>query len=172
LGDENLMDDTKDGAPDKAPEKVIPSKKVSSKKSSAGSKTSKKTASKKQGFQIPEQIDIIWTVALIVAAFALGFFMGGSINAPKVEDQTLSPMMQTTPGDVSSSESQGGGSMNAPTLDESQLNGEMPSGHPNIDDSGDTGDEMGSGEKSDVPSAGSSDSNSVDVKEDPGTKKE
>ncbi|MBI4734206.1 MAG: hypothetical protein HY779_05270 [Rubrobacteridae bacterium] len=171
MGDDNLMDDVNNGAPDKAPEKVIPPKKNPARKSGGGSKSSKKASSNKQGFQIPEQIDIIWTIALIVAAFVIGFFAHGWFEAPKIDD-TLSPMMQTTPGDLSSSESQGGGGMNAPALEESQLNGGMPSGHPNIDDSGNAVDEKSSnGAKSDVPAAGSTDSKSVEVEKDPDSSK-
>jgi hypothetical protein len=169
LGDDNLMDEMENGAPDKAPEKVIPSKKVPSK--TAKKQPSK--ASKKQGFQIPEKVDIMWVVALIVAAFVIGFFVRGAIEQP-VTDTALSPMMQDSPGDVSSSQSQGGsGNMGAPALNESQLNGgQMPSSHPKIDDEGNLVGTpgAGSGAKSDVPASGSPEGKSVDVKKDPGSK--
>jgi hypothetical protein len=169
LGDDNLMDEMENGAPDKAPEKVIPSKKVAPK--TAKKQPSK--ASQKQGFQIPEKVDIMWVVALIVAAFVIGFFVRGAIEQPPAMDATLSPMMQDSPGDVSSSQSQSG-SGSAPALDESQLNGgQMPSSHPKIDDQGNivgTPGTSSSGSKSDVPAAGSPEGKSVDVKKDPGSK--
>jgi hypothetical protein len=137
-------------------------------------KTAKKQpskASKKQGFQIPEKVDIMWVVALIVASFVIGFFVRGAIEQQPTVDATLSPMMQDSPGDVSSSQSQGG-SGSAPALDESQLNGgQMPSSHPKIDDQGNVVDtpSTGSGSKSDVPASGSPEGKSVDVKKDPGS---
>jgi hypothetical protein len=168
LGDENYMDDVENGAPDQAPEKVIPSKKIPSKK--VGSKkTSKKTSSrsKNQGFQIPEKVDIIWTVALVVAAFVVGFFVRSALEPSTTMDTTLSPMMQSSPAELSGGQNPGGAG--APALDESQLNQGMPSGHPNIDDNGSIVTEPSSGStQSDVPAAGSPEGNSVDVKKDPG----
>jgi hypothetical protein len=109
---------------------------------------------------------------LIVAAFVIGFFVRGAIEQP-VADTALSPMMQDSPGDVSSSQSQGG-SMDAPALDESQLNGgKMPSSHPKIDDQGNmvgTPSTGGSESKSDVPASGSPEGKSVDVQKDPSSK--
>jgi len=148
----------------------------------SGAKAAATTPAKDQsleGISIPQQVDVIWAVALVVVAFVVGFFVRG----------LFLPAATITPADNISTFAPGapsGAPGSAPALTEDQVQGGLPQGHPNIGgEPGQSGDEpdqsggdpaapSGSGMgniKSDVPSAGPlvEGGQSVDV-EDPDKK--
>jgi len=114
---------------------------------SKSSKPAGKAASASVG--LPQQVDLMWAIALVVVAFVIGFMVRG-----------LFPATPATSPSVSDSISAPAGTGAAPTLTPEQLNeGELPAGHPSIGDgsqpstatapSGSMGDV-----KSDVPPSG------------------
>ncbi|HZD60588.1 MAG TPA: hypothetical protein VE439_09085 [Anaerolineae bacterium] len=163
MGDK-FFDDQAKGTPSKS---KTPNKSGKAAKKSPASKASKpgvKAAAKapakaksSEGLNTPQQVDVIWTVALVVVAFVIGFFARGIIM-PATTNSTsdISTLAPGTSGNVSNN--------SAPALSQEELqNGQLPEGHPGIGgettQSSDTtvappsGSEMGHG-KSDVPASG------------------
>jgi len=75
-----------------------------------------------QGLGLPEKVDLIWTIAFVVAAFVLGFFIHGLLSP----GQTATPVLN-------SAQSGAMGTGNAPVLTPQQMqSGQLPPGHPDI----------------------------------------
>ncbi|MHB8842707.1 MAG: hypothetical protein ACYC56_13150 [Candidatus Aquicultor sp.] len=75
---------------------------------------------------LPQKVDFMWTVAFVVVAFVLGFFIRG-LFLPADSGSAISTTNSIS-GDVSGSGANGA----APALTEDQLNSQLPTGHPNI----------------------------------------
>ncbi|HEY3375004.1 MAG TPA: hypothetical protein VGK02_08095 [Candidatus Aquicultor sp.] len=92
--------------------------------------TKKPATTKSEGLGLPQQVDLMWTVAIAVVAFVLGFFVNSLFAGPQ-------PGTTVPPSSGLSSSASGvsgaGGSTTAPTLTEAQVNsGQLPSGHPDL----------------------------------------
>jgi hypothetical protein len=107
---------------------------------------------------IPQSVDLVWTVAFVVVAFVVGFFVRGIFEPAPTVSTGLSDTFNTAPS-VQQEQS-------APPLSEDQAQQGIPQGHPSIGgettQSGGvsdgfmpagTGGGMGDA-KSDVPAAG------------------
>jgi len=81
---------------------------------------------------LPQKVDFMWTVAFVVVAFVLGFFIRG-LFMPSDSGSAISSTNNAA-GSFSNSGASGGTGA-APALTEDQLNssnGQLPTGHPNI----------------------------------------
>ncbi|HCG99252.1 MAG: hypothetical protein A2074_00315 [Candidatus Aquicultor primus] len=110
---------------------------------------------------IPQSVDLVWTVAFVVVAFVVGFFVGRIFMPETTASPALSDTFNTAPSVQ--------GEQSAPALTEEQAQQGVPQGHPSL--GGETtqsggapaapdgfmppGSEGGMGDlKSDVPAAG------------------
>lgn len=75
---------------------------------------------------IPQQVDLMWTVAIAVVMFVLGFFVNSLFAAP--QPGTTAPPTSS----LTSPEAGVPGATTAPTLSQDQLEGGLPQGHPDI----------------------------------------
>lgn len=97
-----------------SPGKVKPTVKPAAKSSPIG------------GSNLPNQVELIWAVALVVVAFVIGFLIRGFFPANLANTNTASTSDLST-------YSSGSGSGNAPPLSPDQLNSrQLPQGHPDI----------------------------------------
>jgi len=118
-------------------------------KGNTPSKSSKSTGkASPASVGLPQQIDLMWAIALVVVAFVIGFMVRG-----------LFPTTPAVSPSVTNSIPAPAGTEGAPTLTPDQLNnGQLPTGHPDIGGSqpGTATAPSGSmgGVKSDVPPSG------------------
>lgn len=78
---------------------------------------------------LPQKVDFMWTIAFVVVAFVLGFFIRG-LFLPSDSGSAIS-----STNNISNSYDSGvsgGGTGGAPALSEDQLNKQLPANHPSI----------------------------------------
>ncbi|MBE0447919.1 MAG: hypothetical protein IBX64_07460 [Actinobacteria bacterium] len=125
---ENQVEDTpsKSKAPNKNSKES--SKSPENKTANSGTKAVIKTpvgAQLSEGLKLPQQVDIIWAIALIVVAFVIGFFARGVIMPPATTITSTDNMVTPAP--------RASGYEGAPPLSMEQLqSGKLPQGHPSI----------------------------------------
>jgi hypothetical protein len=116
------------------------SKKVAKK---AVSKRAKKQSGEVQAV-IPQQVDLTWTIALVVVAFVVGFLIRGLFTPAGASYESPTQGLNPPPG-----------GQYAPALPPEQLEkGELPAGHPPISGTTQTPSPTGSTEKEKTGGAG------------------
>ncbi|MDP2210824.1 MAG: hypothetical protein Q8J63_03675 [Candidatus Aquicultor sp.] len=110
-------------------------KKTSQKKSGSAKKAQPGKATGKGGGAqdkpaveagIPQSVDLVWTVAFVVVAFVVGFFVGRIFMPETTASPALSDTFNTAPS------VQGEQSAPAPALTEEQAQQGVPQGHPSL----------------------------------------